>query len=133
MAHVRIVCGPPCAGKTTYVREHASPDDIILDWDDIVEDLGYPPRHHLVDKSVVGLIADEWRKRLTAAMATDADVWVIRAKPARECRPLATSLRGEIIEIAAPVDVLLARAAERPHPEAHRRLILAWHGARRRR
>lgn len=34
---VTIVCGPPCSGKTTHVRENAEPQDIIIDFDDIVE------------------------------------------------------------------------------------------------
>lgn len=30
-----VVCGPPGAGKTTYVREHAADDDLVLDLDDL--------------------------------------------------------------------------------------------------
>lgn len=30
---VNVVYGSPCAGKTTYVREHAGDDDIIVDAD----------------------------------------------------------------------------------------------------
>jgi hypothetical protein len=30
-----IVCGPPCSGKTTYVREHAGSADTIIDVDAI--------------------------------------------------------------------------------------------------
>jgi predicted kinase len=28
-----VVTGPPCAGKTTYVRNNAKPGDIIIDFD----------------------------------------------------------------------------------------------------
>lgn len=28
-----VVCGPPGAGKTTYAREHATDDDLVLDLD----------------------------------------------------------------------------------------------------
>jgi predicted kinase len=34
---VVLVCGPPCAGKTTYVREHANPGDLIIDYDDLAQ------------------------------------------------------------------------------------------------
>lgn len=133
MATVHIVCGPPCAGKSTYVLEHAGTDDLIIDWDEIVESLGFPPRHHFVERGLVGVIADEWRRRIARAKLHDGVVWVIRAKPAREVRPLATSLGADIIEITAPVPVLLERASHRPHPEAHRKLILSWHARARRR
>ena len=33
MAPVTLVCGPPGSGKTTYVREHARPGDLIVDVD----------------------------------------------------------------------------------------------------
>ena len=32
---VVIVSGPPCGGKSTYVRENAKPEDIIIDMDEI--------------------------------------------------------------------------------------------------
>ena len=34
---IHLVMGPPGAGKTTYVREHAGPDDLIVDWDALAE------------------------------------------------------------------------------------------------
>lgn len=38
-----VVCGPPGAGKTTYVREHATDSDLTLDLDDLaVEVTGKP-------------------------------------------------------------------------------------------
>lgn len=37
---VTIVCGPPGAGKTTYVRENAAPQDTIIDFDDCLRSVG---------------------------------------------------------------------------------------------
>ena len=28
-----VVTGPPCGGKSTYVREHAKPGDFVIDLD----------------------------------------------------------------------------------------------------
>lgn len=30
---IHLVIGPPCSGKTTYVREHARVGDLVVDWD----------------------------------------------------------------------------------------------------
>lgn len=36
---VTMVCGPPAAGKTTYVRQHAAKDDLVIDLDEIIRGL----------------------------------------------------------------------------------------------
>lgn len=41
-ARVVLVSGPPCSGKTTYVREHRGPHDLVFDMDAIKEALGGP-------------------------------------------------------------------------------------------
>jgi hypothetical protein len=37
-----VVCGPPGAGKTTYVEEHKSDDDLVLDMDVLAHEFGKP-------------------------------------------------------------------------------------------
>lgn len=44
-AEVVLVSGPPCSGKTTYVREHACPGDLIVDYDALAVALGSPDSH----------------------------------------------------------------------------------------
>lgn len=40
-----IVCGPPASGKTTYVKKHANPDDLIIDLDRIASELAGTETH----------------------------------------------------------------------------------------
>ena len=42
---VYIVYGPPCAGKSTWVRDVAGPDDLVVDMDSIYEMLTINPRY----------------------------------------------------------------------------------------
>lgn len=39
---VRVVTGPPCSGKSTYVDEHANRGDLVIDLDRIAYAVGYP-------------------------------------------------------------------------------------------
>lgn len=42
---LQIVCGPPCSGKTTYIRENAKQQDIVIDLDTIMMTLDPTYRH----------------------------------------------------------------------------------------
>lgn len=71
---VTLVCGPPGAGKTTWVRQQAQPNDIVLDLDVIAERT--ENRFHALmrrNKMVRGL-----------ASAQSGEAWVV------VCAPLAT-------------------------------------------
>lgn len=37
LTKIKFIVGPPCSGKSTYVREHAGRNDIVFDLDDIVK------------------------------------------------------------------------------------------------
>jgi 5-methylcytosine-specific restriction protein A len=38
---VHLVCGAPGSGKSTFAREHAKPDDVVIDFDIIRQRLGF--------------------------------------------------------------------------------------------
>lgn len=42
---LKIVCGPPGAGKSAYVRDHAKPGDLIICLDTILSNLSGQPEH----------------------------------------------------------------------------------------
>ena len=82
---VRMVCGPPAAGKSTYVRAHARADDIVIDLDTIAKARGIgrdrPP----------GVVRELLQERNTC-MASLADephwrnAWVILGAPSKSLR-----------------------------------------------
>ena len=42
---IHIIVGPPCAGKSTYVRENAKAGDLRVDYDLIAQALGATNSH----------------------------------------------------------------------------------------
>jgi hypothetical protein len=113
MRTVTLVTGPPCAGKTTWVRAHAGPDDLALDRDAI--DHPHPEREfrRLADR---------------IAHSTAGTAWVIRSVPRRADREaLATRLRADRVVLLLPdLDTLLDRAKHRPNPTREISAVRAW-------
>lgn len=96
MRRVILVTGPPCAGKTSYVRQHAGPDDTVLDQD------------------VIGARA------MTAALRrlpSHGTTWVIRCAPGPSARAeLVRSIGAtDHVHLAPSRDELIARAKHRPN------------------
>lgn len=106
---VTLVTGPPCAGKSTHVAQHARPGDIVLDQD------------------VIGAAAMRAGLAHVAAMTTGT-AWVIRCCPGPTRRQaLAAQLRATDVLLLRPDDAeLLARAARRPHPRRHIQAVRDW-------
>lgn len=82
---VVLVCGPPAAGKSTYVRAHASPDDVVIDLDLIARERGYD-RERPAEET--GALLKERNARLRALGKTPSDntAWVILGAPSPSLR-----------------------------------------------
>lgn len=105
---VYLVAGPPCAGKSTYVRQRAKPGDLVLDQD------------------VIGARAMVAGLRQVAAM-TSGTAWVIRCAPGPTRRAeLAAQLRAEVVLLRPDDAVLFARAAARANPRRAIQAVRDW-------
>jgi 5-methylcytosine-specific restriction endonuclease McrA len=67
-----IVCGPPCSGKSTYVRDRAGDSDMIIDLDMIAHEISGEPLH--------GWSRDRW---LNAAIFRRNDLLGDLSRPGR--------------------------------------------------
>lgn len=113
-----VITGPPCGGKSTYVRERARPGDFVVDLDRLAlaitsDDTAhheYPP--HIRSAAV---IIRKQAVALALVAARTYDAYVIHAKPSASSRSTYKRHRAVFIHKSAPLHVLLARArAERP-------------------
>lgn len=125
---VVLVTGPPCAGKTTFVRTHAGPDDAVLDFDDIARGLGSGQRWTHGQAYRDGANAVMWDRMAAVRGMTEGRAWVIRCLPeAGERLLVARWLNADRVVMLLPgQDVLLARAQQRPRRIDTMRGVRSW-------
>jgi predicted kinase len=114
---VTLLCGPPCAGKSTLAKRLAKPGEVVLDFDDICVELGSTAQwahnqavrhqaeavmqqrmHHLRHSKTGGYVirtAPDPRQRVALARQLGAEaVWVLDPGYAECMRRARTRPRG---------------------------------------
>jgi AAA domain-containing protein/HNH endonuclease len=82
-----IVCGPPGAGKSTYVREHATPADLVVDLDEIRSELSGQPLYAAGPETLVPAILERNRRLQGLAVGAEAAAaWFVVGAPSRRER-----------------------------------------------
>src|SRR4029077_20284897 len=77
-----IVCGPPGSGKSTYVQQHATARDVVIDLDAILSRLSGLPMHAVMTRWLGAALEDRnSRLRALATDTTHAHAWFVIAAP----------------------------------------------------
>lgn len=120
-ARIIVVTGPPAAGKSTYVREHAGPADIVIDLDVLARALmANPPEStHVYPPHIrhVAIGARSAAINRATRLAERATVWIIHAIPKPEDLAEYRALRWQVLTIDPGRDVVTARAKAQRPPE----------------
>ncbi|HAF72540.1 MAG TPA: AAA family ATPase, partial [Corynebacterium variabile] len=115
---LKIVVGPPAAGKSTWIREHRKPGDITIDYDVIANALaGAEPANH----EHTDIIKQVTRAARIAAIDaagkhTDSvDVWIIHSTAAASTLDRYREQGAEVIIVDPGRDIVMHRIKhERP-------------------
>lgn len=114
---IRVVTGHICSGKTTYVRQHATAADVVIDCDRIAlavapeetPPYGFADHHREIARRVRWHAIDE-AVRLHRRPG-GFDVWIVHAYPSPDDVAKYRRLGATIREMEADPGTLVARAA----------------------
>lgn len=116
---VRLITGPPGAGKNTYVEKHMKDGDVVIDWD--VMQSTFPHMSHDTLKQVRQIAEDSLK-------GVEGDAWVIRCAPdAQKRTELATSLGAEeVVVLETDAETAKANVVKRNrNPEKNEQVFSA--------
>lgn len=79
---LHVIMGPPAAGKSTFVREHAQHGDIIIDLDHLANVLaGKPMGNHEHTGDVLAVAKAARQAAIDTALTREVTVWLIHTNP----------------------------------------------------
>ena len=123
---ITVVTGPPCSGKTTYVRTHAKPGDIVIDFDTMAQAFGSTAPHD--HSAAVRHVTIQARRTAIAASITvhqQTAVWIVDCNISPERMRAYRRAGAKIVTMRAEPDELHRRAS-RERPGLWHRLIDEW-------
>ncbi len=125
---VTLIYGPPCSGKTTYVRELAHHGDIIVDWDDLAREAGSTREHDHLPQYAAAAGRRRMELERDIADMTTGTAWIIRTlgNPT-ERQQAAERLRATLLRIDPGGAECIHRAHHTGRPPATDELIIRWY------
>jgi dephospho-CoA kinase len=117
---ITIVTGPPCSGKSTYIRQHAKPGDIVIDMDRLAlaltaEDtkpFEYSDKVRKIARAARGAAV---REALAIAQGERyLGVYIIHTDPSGDQRMMYRAANARVVEINPGKEVCLERLKSRP-------------------
>lgn len=117
MRKVYLVYGAPCSGKSTFVRENAGKDDLILDIDNIWQMISNNDRYdkpNRLKQNVFG-VRDCLFEQIKMRVGKWRNAWIIGGYPFKADRERTADILGaELIFIDETKDICMERAMARP-------------------
>jgi hypothetical protein len=75
-----VVCGPAASGKSTYIEEHKQEQDVVWDYDVVMQKITDLPMHVGLQGAIGSVLADR-DNFIQATSMCEHRVWIIVANP----------------------------------------------------
>ena len=118
---LHVIIGAPCAGKSTYVRNHAKDGDVIVDYDAIARALG--AGDHLPDGDIKQAAFRARKSVIDYCVETKCEAWIIHSLPTDEQREAYEKADAEFIELDTDMETCLQRANDDERPPGTEQII----------
>lgn len=114
---IHVITGPPCAGKSTYVKENAKDGDLRIDYDLIALALG-SMKSHAAEGAIKQAAFDAREGAIqTALKYSDAESWIIHTTPSEEHIKMYTDAGAEFIDLDPGYESCMERARQDGRPQ----------------
>lgn len=134
---IRVITGPPCAGKSTFLVENSLPGDIVIDMDliakammvDDIEEHDYPDEVRQIARSARKSAV---KQALRVGQVSRRNVWIVHTQPDAEWQRIYRSFNAHTTVVDPGRDECLRRLADRPSTQHVRtkRVIDDWYARR---
>lgn len=130
MANVHVVIGPPAAGKSTFVREHAGPGDVVVDFDLLANALSNQDAANHDHSKDVKMVTKAARAAAVAkACSMGVATWMIHSSPAPSTLDRYAAAGATIHVVDPGKDVVMSRC-KRERPPAMLVAAAKWYDDR---
>ena len=127
---LHVICGPPCSGKSTYVREHAKDGDLLVDYDVIAQAFGcsepHQARRACTNPNLAAFVARRAVIEWALDHAEEVEGWIIHTNPLQEDMDAYEQAGAEIVTLDTDIDTCLARCESDSRPPGTEDAIREW-------
>ena len=127
---VVLVAGSPGSGKSSYVRKHKRPGDVVLDLDEIKVDLFGGTSHQTgTDGYTLAAAVAERNRRLAGLgnLRADATAWLVAGAPdPDERRHWRETLGAEVVVMCTPYAHVFERIRNDPTRKGREKMMEGW-------